>query len=88
MNMTIMEGKYLKSIPMEVLRPFEKQAYRNHDQTLERLNQRGGLTPKETLAIIRGCSFYRLNVTEDQAEAELSKFIKAAQSNVPSTPEA
>lgn len=37
-------------IPMSLLN--EKHAMRNHSQTLERLAERGGLSPCEALAII------------------------------------
>lgn len=39
-------------VPMDMLRPHAKQAYRNHGQTLERLADRGGLAPAEALAIL------------------------------------
>lgn len=34
-------------IPWEVAETFRDQAHRNHSQTLERLNERGGLSPLE-----------------------------------------
>lgn len=41
-------------IPWEWAEAFRKQAERNHGQTLERLAQRGGLSPAEALAAHRG----------------------------------
>lgn len=38
--------------PMDLIRPHEDQARRNHGQTLERLRERGGLAPSELLAIL------------------------------------
>ena len=35
------------SVPWSVVAPHEAQAKRNHDQTLERLAERGGLSPEE-----------------------------------------
>jgi hypothetical protein len=40
-----------------LLAPHEKQAKKNHDQTLERLAQRGGLSFCEMVAIIEGVSW-------------------------------
>lgn len=40
------------SIPWSVIEPHAAQAQRNHDQTLERLAQRGGLDPRELLAVL------------------------------------
>jgi hypothetical protein len=34
--------------------PHEAQAYANHGQSLERLAQRGGLSPAEALAVVEG----------------------------------
>ena len=48
----IMSGKYLKGIPWSMIAPHEAQAQHNHKQSLERLAQRGGLSPDEALAVI------------------------------------
>lgn len=50
--MPIMSSKHLKSMPMAMLD--EKQAMRNHGQTLKRLAERGGLCATEALAIMDG----------------------------------
>jgi hypothetical protein len=42
------------AIPWSVIAPFERQAMFNHDQTLERLSERGGLSTCEAIAIIEG----------------------------------
>lgn len=36
-----------KTIPFDLLEPFRKNIESRHGQTLERLNERGGLTPGE-----------------------------------------
>lgn len=41
-------------IPWDVIAPFEKFAMANHDQTLERLAERGGLSPCEAIAVMEG----------------------------------
>lgn len=43
-----------RSVPWAFVAPHEAQARANHDQTLERLAQRGGLSPSELVAIVRG----------------------------------
>jgi hypothetical protein len=41
-------------IPWDLIAPFEAAAERNHGQSLERLNERGGLDPLEAYAVMRG----------------------------------
>lgn len=40
------------SVPWAFLAPHEKQAQRNHSQTLARLAERGGLSPREALLVV------------------------------------
>ena len=40
-------------IPYNIIAPHEAQALRNHDQTLQRLAERGGLGWTEILAVLR-----------------------------------
>lgn len=42
------------SIPWAMIAPYERQALRNHNQTLERLAERGGLSPMEAMAVFDG----------------------------------
>lgn len=44
-----------ESVPWEAVAPHEAQALRNHGQSLERLAERGGLSPLELLAVIGDC---------------------------------
>jgi hypothetical protein len=67
-DMKVMKGKMLKSVPMEFLEPHRQQAERNHYQTLERLNERGGLTAREMLAVIYDVEFRRINPGIDHEE--------------------
>src|SRR4051812_12591172 len=50
------EGK-LRSIPWAMIAPHEKQALRNHDQTIQRLAERSGLSPCEALCVMAGQSW-------------------------------
>lgn len=45
-------GTWLDPIPWRVIALHENSARRNHGQSLERLQQRGGLTPREALAVL------------------------------------
>lgn len=63
-------------VPWWLLAPFEPQALKNHDQTLELLNERGGLAPCEMLAVIEGRRWRKM----DDAEAgrQLAKVVADA----------
>jgi len=39
--------RWPESLPWSIVEPWRAQAERNHGQTLERLNERGGLSPLE-----------------------------------------
>jgi len=52
-------------IPWSLLEPHREQAKKNHDQTLERLSERGGLGPDEMVAIIEDRRWRRM----DEADA-------------------
>ncbi len=41
-----------RSVPWSVLEPYAEQAMRFHGQTLEKLAERGGLSPSEVAAVI------------------------------------
>lgn len=53
-TMPIMGGTLLSEVPFEFIAQHEKQAQRNHGQSLERLAQRGGLAASEALDIVEG----------------------------------
>lgn len=42
----------LRAVPWAFVAPHERQAQRNHYQTLDRLAQRGGLSPCELVAVL------------------------------------
>lgn len=74
-NMPVMKGINIKSIPMHLLKPYERQAVRNHSQSLQRLAERGGMSPCEILGIIRGINWGQLKLRPDD-EAELIKWVE------------
>lgn len=45
-------GATYAPIPWRVIAPHALQAMKNHDQTLERLAERGGLSPCEAIAVL------------------------------------
>jgi hypothetical protein len=46
-------AQYRRFVPWSLVAPFEEQAKKNHGgQTLERLAERGGLSPHELVALI------------------------------------
>jgi len=51
-------------VPWELIALHEKQAYRNHGQTLERLAERGGLCSSEILSVISDIT-WQANLDED-----------------------
>lgn len=63
------------SIPWALIEPFERQAKANHGQTLERLAERGGLSPGEALAIVEGKRWGE--VSEVGADLKLYAWIRA-----------
>lgn len=42
----------VETIPFALIAPHERQAQKNHRQTLARLAERGGLSPSEALAVL------------------------------------
>ena len=70
-------GKDITYIPFRFLD--ENQAQRNHSQSLQRLNERGGLGYSETMDIITGkpwATFLRSGRTEEQAAETVKLWLK------------
>jgi hypothetical protein len=59
------------SVPWSLLAPHAAQAMRNHSQTLERLAERGGLSPCEMVAVIHDRRWEPMS--DDDAVAALRK---------------
>lgn len=64
-------------LPWAMLTPHEKQAERNHSQTLRRLAERGGLGPSEALAVLDDRRWHNMPLAV--ACAELCRRISAWQ---------
>ncbi len=64
-------------IPWDVIAPHERQAELNHGgQSLERLSQRGGLSPQEAVAVIEDRPWRKM--ADDEAMARLRDLVAAA----------
>jgi|SRR5579859_868602 len=59
---------YPRSVPWELVKDHEKQAQSNHSQSLDRLAERGGLSPKELWCVVHDKKYYESrNITEAMA---------------------
>jgi len=56
-------------IPWAMIAKHEAQAKKNHDQTLERLNARGGLSPTELYAVLNDIDYAQVTLTEYECVA-------------------
>jgi hypothetical protein len=75
------KGPCPSSIPWDAIAPYEGQAKVNHDQTLERLAERGGLDPVEAFFVLtgrtwRGVAVPIADALEKEACAFLDKIVK------------
>ncbi len=52
------EGPCPSSIPWHTIAPYENQALANHQQTLKRLAERGGLDPTEAFFVMTGRTWH------------------------------
>jgi len=69
----IMEGLFLKAIPISVLN--DDWAQRNHGQTIERLAERGGIDVSEALAIIERRDWEKIETEKPVAELKLMEAV-------------
>lgn len=73
----ILHDVEIKSVPWAVVEPHRAQAITNHHQSIERLAERGGLSPCETVAIIEGRAWFRMPFTE--ARDKLLEYVRAVE---------
>lgn len=78
-NMPVMSSKHLKIMPMAMLS--EKQAMKNHGQTLERLAERGGICPAEALSIMDGLHWGAVKVCDENDALLARRVDKFKESN-------
>jgi hypothetical protein len=58
MRILNVDAHLLHSVPWSIVSPHEAQALRNHGQSLDRLNERGGVSIRELWAILNGRNGY------------------------------
>lgn len=75
----------LRFIPWAAIEPHAAQAMANHGQTLEKIADRGGLSPSEALAIIEDRRFSIMPRAE--AETRLARLVSIHPPASPSTGE-
>jgi len=76
----ILSGKSIKAVPWALAEEIRRQAYHNHGQSLERLAERGGLSPLEFLGAARGLDWGQLTPlarTGEDMEAALTELCEA-----------
>jgi hypothetical protein len=65
-------------IPLKVIKPHEKQAIRNHSQTLKRLAERGGLGWIEALCVLEDREYdFHTKLTEMSARIKVLEIVKS-----------
>lgn len=68
-----------RTIPWSLIEPWERQAYSNHGQSLERLAQRGGLGMHEALAVLTGRHFREtLALSDEECRQQLTKILNGS----------
>jgi hypothetical protein len=58
----------LETIPWSMIAHAEEQAFKNHSQSLTTLNRRGGLSPSEAVAVIKGLPWRSISQTMTEAQ--------------------
>lgn len=57
-TMKVQNGKWLKEFPLNyATQQFQDRARKNHDQSLEKIDNRGGLSPCELACILLDCKY-------------------------------
>jgi len=69
--------QWRKSVPWSLVASRESQAKRNHSQSLKQLAERGGLSPRELYAVVRGISWSHITSRDlwDMSEKEAQEII-------------
>ncbi len=71
--------KLPRKLPMEFIKQFEERIIKTHDQTPERLNERGGLHPTEICAVIYDKNFFTYwgdkKITDEQTTFAINMIV-------------
>lgn len=69
-------------IPLDVIKSHEKQAIKNHSQTLKRLAERGGLGWIEALCVLEDREYdFHTKLTEEDARIKVLEIINTILKN-------
>ncbi|MBX4259769.1 hypothetical protein KTC96_24905 (plasmid) [Clostridium estertheticum] len=72
----ILGSKPKEYIPLDVINLHEKQAFRNHTQTLKRLAERGGLSWVEALFVLEDKDYdFQTKLTETDARVKVLEIV-------------
>lgn len=74
----ILNDPIIKALPWSVMRPHEKQAQKNHSQTLNRLAQRGGLGIEEAYCVLKDIGWQRGKWNKDRVRIALLQMVDRA----------
>lgn len=65
------------AVPLSLMKRFEHQAQRNHDQSIERLAERGGLDANEAFAVLSGLSYWGIkSLKNPEASVRLLNLVR------------
>jgi hypothetical protein len=67
---------YPRSVPWDLVKDHEEQAYSNHSQTLTRLAERGGLSPKELWCVVHDKRWHDPE-SRDMTEAKAIEWLRS-----------
>lgn len=82
-NFPILGSNAKEYIKLDIIQPHEKQAIRNHSQTLKRLAERGGLGWIEALCVLEDREYdFHTKLTEKSARTRVLEIINLLNSEV------
>lgn len=73
------KGGWPSYFPWELLKPHEKQAVQNHSQSLHRLSERGGLSPRELWLVMHDKGLREIREVEEEQAVEWLRTIEGVE---------
>lgn len=83
-DLKIRGSKIIRSIPKSLIEDLESISFDNHQQSLDQINDRGGLSIQEAYCLINkipSTQFWKKPITFEEAELFLINFIKEGSKN-------
>ena len=75
-----------RSVPWDLLAPHETNALKVHDQTLERLASRGGLSVSELVQVVDGGGYFVAARLDEASLPRLLQILRGYEAAPPATP--